>query len=74
MELKKRIFKEYTRMVLQYCSIVQNLVNYHLVVSCLQMCHIGINVDYWCVIIIAVQIILLFAFSRTELLNDLYKL
>ena len=50
------------------CSIVQNLLlNYHLVALSPQECHIGINISHWCVIIIAIHIRLLFAFSRAEL-------
>ena len=51
------------------CSIVQNLVvTYHLVVFYPQQCHIEISVDQWYVIIIAIRIMLLFAFSCAELL------
>ena len=54
--------------VRQSCSIVQNLiVNYHLVVSYPQLCHIGINVDHWYVIIIAIHIMLLFVDSLAEI-------
>ena len=52
----------------QSCSIVQKLVvNYHLVVSYPKQCHIGIKVSHWCLIIIALHIMLLFAVSRAEL-------
>ena len=44
----------------------QNLVvNYHLVVSYSQQCHIRLS--HRCFIIIAIHITLLFAFSRAEL-------
>ena len=33
-------------LVLLFCP--KPCCNYHLVVSCPQQCHIGINVDYWC--------------------------
>ena len=52
----------------RFCSIVQNPVsNYHLVDSYTQQCHIGINVDHWYVTIIAIHVMLHFAFSHTEL-------
>ena len=62
-------------MVRQSCSIVQNLVvNHHLVVSYPQQCHIGIHIDYWDVIIIAIHIMLLFCIFWCKTLNNLYKL
>ena len=58
----------YRLMVHQSCSIVQNLVvNYHLAVSYPQLCHIGININHWYVIIIPMHIMLPFSFFRVEL-------
>ena len=55
-------------MVRQFWFFVPNLVvNYHLMISYPRQCHIGINVNYWHVIIIAIHMILHFAFSRVEL-------
>ena len=55
-------------MMHHYCYFAQNLVvNYHLVLSYPQQRRIGINVDYWYVIIIAIHKMLLLTFSRTEL-------
>ena len=56
------------RIMHQSCSIVQNLVvNYHLVISYPQQCHIRININHRYVIIISSHIMLLFVFSRAEL-------
>ena len=60
-------------MVRQYCSIFQNVVvNYHLVVSYPQQCHIGIDLKHCCVVVIAMHIVLLFGFVREEL-SDIMK-
>ena len=42
-------------------------VDHYLVVSYPHQCHTGNKVSHWCIIIIAIRIMLLFAFSRAEL-------
>ena len=65
----------YRWMARQPCSVVQNLVvNCHLMGSYSQQSHIGINVNHWYVIIVAVHIMLPFAFSRAERFNNFYNL
>ena len=54
---------------------LKHFVNYHLVVSYPQQRYIGININHWYIIIIAIYIMLLFAFSHAELsCNNFYKL
>ena len=70
--LKTRYFT-CRRMMHQSCSIVQNLVvNYHLVISYPQQCHIRININHRYVIIIASHVTFCIFSSRT--LNNFYKL
>ena len=55
-------------MVQQSFSIVQNIVvNYYLVVSYPQLCHIAINVNIIEVIVITTYIMFPFPFSRAEI-------
>ena len=62
-------------MMHQSCSIFQYLVvNYHLVVSYPQQCHIRINENKWYVVITAINTILLFCIFSCGTLNNFYKL
>lgn len=59
----------------QSWSFVQNIVvNYPLVVSNAQRCHLRININHWRVSIISIYIMLFFCFYLCRTLNNFRKL